>query len=156
MQKGDINALKDLVNNGNITKEQFKAVENIYQKDTATANLTPLQKTLYNQSGGVLQKLLEKSPDLAADIKVVTETKKAEKNIPNMNTSGFEFAPSATTGGGTSFKTKSVTFKIKKPKKVTVSKVSLKAPKKPKAFKVKKLKAARFSKIKPLKKVKRF
>jgi hypothetical protein len=164
MQKGDLNALKDLVNNGNMTKEQFTAVENIYQKNQITANLTPTQKALYNLSGGEIQKILEKSPELANDIKVVTEAKAEEKKLKNIDTKGFDFAPSVRagggggTGGGFKFgKPKALKIaKPKKPKAIRIKKPTLTKPKKVTLAKPKKLKALKVAKVKPLKKIKRF
>lgn len=161
LQKNDIAGLKDLVNNGQITKEQFKGIENAYQKEQLTKDLTSTQKALYNQSAGVLQKLSEKSPELSNDINIVKELKAQESKLPNINTTGFNFAPSPTktgTGG----------LKLGKPKglslKVSRKGTGIRAPKAPRAIapkkitikKPKKIKQVKLPKIKPLKKVKRF
>jgi hypothetical protein len=159
MAEGDIDKLKALA--PSLTEAQFNQLYTSMQKQAAQTSLTNTQKVLFNSSETEINKIVKEKPELAADAALVTQYKKEVSDLPKLDTTGFNFLPSKSKGGGGGgvkvSKGKLPTFKsgggtgrvrIPKPKMAT-----LKAPK---ALKIKRIKQPKLAKVKPLKKVKRF
>jgi len=144
---GDIDAAIKAAD-GQVTKAQFRALENSVQNEKASENLTKTQKTLYNFSNDYLETVKKTNPELTNDVNTVLDLKKGISKLPNINTSSFNFKSTGTGGGGITVQApKGVKIgKISKPKKLAMPK-----PKKLKIKKAAKPKKIKIAKLKPIK-----
>jgi hypothetical protein len=157
LNAGDFKGAKELAS-GQVTKEQWKGLENSYQEQQIENTLTGKEKAYFNMPKTYLETVKETTPEDAEIIDKVLELKKSATNLPNMDTADIKFKPSSKSGGGGSVKVGKPTTvklgKIKKPRGIRVPKAP--APKKLKVKKAQRVKQPKLAKVKPLKKVSRF
>lgn len=156
LSSGNIEEAKRLAD-GQITKQQWLGIENAYQKETIAETLTGKEKAYFNMPKAYLESVKKTNPDEAAVIDKVIRMQESATKLPNIDTKGIKFLPSARGGGGGGLTLKKVSLpKTGGGRKVSIKAPKLAAPKKVKAAKPKKLKAIKMPKVKPLKKIKRF
>jgi hypothetical protein len=138
-----------------LTQAQFNQLYTSMQKQAAQTTLTNTQKVLFNSSDSELKRIEKEKPELAGDIAYVKNYKEEVSKLPNLDTRGYQFMPSESSGyrkapsvkfsgGGKGFNLKPL--KASKPKRIAMPK-----PKKLKIKKAAKPKKIKIAKLKPIK-----